>query len=102
MSPVPNCHFSIFRALLKIDPVGFLDIFTRGILGCDYGLAKNLHSSQNRGAGAVTREGQFDLFSKRVKRVSQLLLTLTLFKVLYERINRCIFDKSIKLHLRLR
>ncbi len=50
MTPIPNCHFSFFRASLKIDPVSFLGIFTRCILGCDYGLAKNLHSSQNRGA----------------------------------------------------
>jgi hypothetical protein len=30
--------------------VGFLGIFTKSILGCDCGLAKILHSSQNRGA----------------------------------------------------
>ena len=42
--------FLFFRASLEIVPVGFLGIFTRGILGCDCGLAKNLHSSQNRGA----------------------------------------------------
>jgi hypothetical protein len=42
--------FLFFRASLETTPVGFLGIFTRGILGCDCGLAKNLHSSQNRGA----------------------------------------------------
>jgi hypothetical protein len=47
----PKLPFFIFRASLENVPVGFLGIFTRGILGCDYGLAKNLHSSQNRGAG---------------------------------------------------
>jgi hypothetical protein len=46
----PKLPFFIFRSSLEIAPVGFLGIFTRGILGCDCGLAKNLHSSQNRGA----------------------------------------------------
>jgi hypothetical protein len=49
----------------------------------------------------VTREGQFDLISKRVKHISQLSLRLTTFKISHERINRCIFNILIKLHLRL-